>query len=199
MRSIDQTYADPLDLVWIHAAERMEMRVVRSTEVNASWDGNGVLTIGTAETLDADDSLAQMILHEVCHALCEGPGCLKQLDWGLSNFDRSKRVHEHACLRLQAALADRHGMRQFFAATTMFRSYHDGLPADPLAAGEDPAIVMAQAGWERATNGPWAEALNEALNRTAQIAWALHGATAGDSLWHGQGAALVTEDADNVA
>lgn len=163
------------------------MRIERSAEVNASWNGDGVLTIGTPETLDPDDCLAQMVLHEICHALCEGPESLQKMDWGLDNSDPAKRVHEHACLRLQAALAEQYGMRSFFAATTMFRPYYDKLPANPLAAGDDPAIPLAQIGWERANHGPWAPALHEALGRSAQIARALHGLTTEDSLWHSQG------------
>jgi hypothetical protein len=164
----------------------MGMRVERSTEVNASWSGDGVLTIGTAETLDPDDSLAQMILHEACHALVEGPESLTQLDWGLVN-NPDKKAHEHACLRVQAALADEVGMRAFFASTTMFRSYYDQLPADPLADSDDmaeqPAIEMARAAWRRVQQGPWGEALREALRRTAQIATALDGVASEDSLW----------------
>jgi hypothetical protein len=191
VRKIERTYDDPLSLVWIHAAASMGIRIERSAEVNASWNGDGVLTIGTPETLDPDDCLAQMILHEVCHALCEGPESVHRPDWGLENSDPAKRVHEHACLRLQAALADQVGMRSFFAATTMFRPYYDRLPAEPLAASDDaqdgPAIARAQAGWQRAKHGPWAAALDEALRRTAQMARALRGATTEDSLWHGQG------------
>ena len=187
MRSITHTYTDPLSIVWLHAARQMGIRVERSAEVNASWDGAGVLTIGTAETLDPDDCLAQMILHEVCHALCEGPESLVQLDWGLPNIGAESRFHEHACLRLQAALADQVGMRRFFAATTMFRPYYDQLPADPLAAGDVDndalAIHLAAAGWQRAKNGPWAAALDDALRRTAQIASALEGVAEEDSLW----------------
>ncbi|QDT74684.1 hypothetical protein [Lacipirellula limnantheis] len=186
VRKIIKSYDDPLALVWIRAAKEMGIRIVRSAEVNASWDGAGVLTIGTPETLDLDDSLAQMILHEVCHALCEGPDSLTKQDWGLDNFNPAKRVHEHACLRLQAALADQQGMRAFFASTTMFRAYYDRLPADPLADGDDPAIALARAGWQRAQGGPWSAPLREALERTALIARALRGATTDDSLWHGQ-------------
>ena len=182
MRTITKTYSDPLDLVWLHAATRMGMRVERSAEVNASWSGDGVLTIGTPETLDPDDSLAQMILHEACHALVEGPESLSKLDWGLQN-NPDKKAHEHACLRLQAALADQVGMRSFFASTTMFRAYYDALPADPLAEGDDPAIAMAREAWEQANDGPWGVALREALNRTAQIAQALDGVAPVDSLW----------------
>lgn len=187
MREITRQYEDPLTLVWTHAAGRMGMRIVRSTEAYASWDGQSVLTIGSAETLDPDDSLAQMVLHEVCHALVEGPESLQKLDWGLSGAGPDKRVHEHACLRLQAALADRHGLRAFFAATTMFRPYYDDLPADPLAPGDDPAIPLAQAGWGRALHGPWSEPLHDALARTAQISEAVDGAAGPESLWRQQG------------
>ncbi len=191
LRKITQIYTDPLELIWLHAAERMGMRVTRSAEVNASWNGAGVLTIGTAETLDPDDCLAQMILHEACHALCEGPESLTKPDWGLDIGTPDKKVHEHACLRLQAALADQVGLRSFFASTTMFRTYYDRLPGDPLAASDDPAsapaITRAKAGWERAQTGPWAEALREALERTAMVARALSGVTTAGSLWHPPG------------
>lgn len=187
MRKIVKTYADPLNLIWLHAAAQMGMRVERSAEVNASWNGRGVLTIGTPETLDPDDCLAQMILHEVCHALCEGPESLQKPDWGLDSFDPSGKVREHACLRLQAALADQYGIRSFFAATTMFRSYYDRLPAQPLAAGNDPAITLARAAWERANQGPWALPLHDALHRTALVIQAVREVATEDSLWHIQG------------
>jgi hypothetical protein len=161
----------------------MGICIERSSEVNASWNGNGVLTIGTSETLDPDDSLAQMVLHEICHALCEGPESLGRADWGLESFDRSKRIHEHACLRLQAALADQYGLRSFFAATTMFRSYYDQLPESPLT-GEGAEVTMAQAAWDRANRGPWSAPLHSALQRTAKIAQALSGITTESSVWH---------------
>ncbi|QDU92598.1 hypothetical protein [Lignipirellula cremea] len=195
MRKIEKTYADPVSLIWIHAAGRMGMRIERSDEVNVSWNGAGVLTIGTPETLDPDDCLAQMILHEVCHALCEGPACLQQPDWGLESFDPAKRFHEHACLRLQAALADQVGMRSFFAATTMFRAYYDQLPEHPLAGDDDPSLPLAQAAWEQAQHGPWSKPLREALRRTAAIAQALRGVTTSDSLWHIEAAADHSADA----
>lgn len=197
VRKIHSTYRDPLEIIWIDAAAKMGMRVERSREVNASWDGCGTLKIGTPETLDPDDCVAQMILHEVCHALCEGPDCLTKPDWGLDNSDPAKRVHEHACLRLQAALADQYRMRSFFAATTFFRSYYDRLPADPLsdvpsqtdrlADDVDPAVTLAQAAWVRAQQGPWANPLEDALRRSAMIARALDGVTTAESIWHRQG------------
>lgn len=160
------------------------MQIVRSAEVNASWDGESVLTIGTPETLDPDDSLAQMILHEACHALCEGPESLRKPDWGLESFNPAKKVREHACLRLQATFADRYGMRSFFVATTVFRAYYDRLPADPLADVSDPAVAIAREAWTRANASPWSEPLNDALLRTAMIREIVHDIASPESLWH---------------
>lgn len=184
MRKINRKYADPVDLIWLHAAAQMGMRIERSAEVNASWDGKGVLTIGTPETLDPDDCLAQMILHESCHALCEGEHSLHKPDWGLASFDPEKKIREHACLRLQAMFADRYNMRSFYAATTMFRRYYDQLPTDPLSEGNDPAIEIAREAWLRASQSPWAGPLDEALRRTARIAEELRNITDTRSIWH---------------
>ncbi len=184
MRHILRTYTDPVDLIWLHAASQMGMQINRSSEVNASWDGESVLTIGTPETLDPDDCLAQMILHEACHALCEGPQSLKLPDWGLESFNPEKKVREHACLRLQAAFADRYRMRSFFAATTVFRRYYDQIPEDPLGDGNDPAIAVARRAMQYANQGPWAQPLDDALRRTALVAAALDRIADAQSLWH---------------
>lgn len=182
MRQIIHTYEDPLDLIWLHAARQMGMTVVRDDSTFASWDGQGTLTIGTPETLDPDDSLAQMILHETCHALVEGPEAFDKPDWGLDITDRSQLVHEHACLRLQAALADAYGLRTFFASTTDARKYYDALPNNPLA-GDEPAAKLASTGFERATIGPWAEILREALSRTQVVARVVVDLAPDVSLW----------------
>lgn len=180
---ISSRYEDPLDIVWVSAAQAMGMTVVRDPHVFASWDGQGVLRIGVPESLDPDDCLAQMILHEVCHALVEGPVAFGKPDWGLRIDDPAQRYREHACLRLQAALADVHGLRQFFAATTAFREYFDRLPADPLQACDDPAVAPALAGYRRATEGPWADPLNDAFRATAEIASVARRFAGPESLW----------------
>ncbi|MCA9120307.1 MAG: hypothetical protein H6822_33290 [Planctomycetaceae bacterium] len=182
MRPISATYQDPLDLVWLHAASSLGIRVERSAEVFASWDGCGILRIGTPETLDADDSLAQMVLHELCHLLVEGPDAITLPDWGLQN-DPSKVVHEHATLRLQAALADTVGLREFFAATTVFRKYYDQLTDHPLEAGDDPAIDLALVAWHRSRAEPWAGPLDRALRLTAELAHVVQNIAPSDSLW----------------
>ncbi len=183
MRPINSAYNDPLDIIWITTAARMGMRVERSHEVFAAWDGQGVLTVGTNETLDPDDTLAQMVLHETCHALVEGPAAVNKPDWGLDITDRSQLVHEHACLRLQASLAQPHGLREFFASTTNARRYYDALPEDPLRGEDDPAVPLANVGHDRAINGPWSDAIQSALRATAALAAVVRPFTCKNSLW----------------
>lgn len=194
-REILLRYDDPLDLVWLHCAKRLGMTVVRSREVFAAWDGAGTLTVADERDFDPDDCLAQLIFHELCHALVAGPEALTLTDWGLCNRDDRDLGSEFATHRLQAALADRHGLRAFMGPTTEHRPYYDGLPADALGPGElvqatgqadevDEAVrAAARAGWDRATSGPWAEPLDDALAATAAMAQALGGAAPEGSLW----------------
>ena len=163
------TYLDPLDAIWLTVAARVGFRVERSAEVYASTDGKGVMTIGTPSTLDPDDCLAQMILHELCHSLIEGAESLGVPDFGLDNESERHVVREHACLRLQAWLTDKHGLRQALAPTTDFRSYYDELPEDPFGGEEDPATGVAKLGAARSEEGPWAPHLQEGLEATAKI------------------------------
>lgn len=181
-RSIDYSYGDPLELIWRRTAAAMQITIRRSSEVYASWDGDGTLTLGDSEDLDADDCLAQMILHELCHALIEGQEALVKTDWGLANEDDRDAVRELAAMRLQAALLTPHGLRQFLAVTTDWRASYDALPEDPLE-GEDEAAALARHGWERAHAGPWARPINDALTATAAIAQATTVFADPGSLW----------------
>ena len=167
-------YLDPLDAIWLTVAARVGFRVERSGEVYASTDGRGVMSIGDAGTLDPDDCLAQMILHELCHSLIEGAQSLRVPDFGLENESARDVVREHACLRLQAWLTERHGLRQVLAPTTDFRSYYDDLPSDPFS-GEDAAIGLARAGAARSEEAPWAPHLGEGLRATAEVVRAAKG------------------------
>ena len=169
-REITHRYDDPLDLIWTTAAERMGFRVTRSANVYASTDGRGTLIIGTDETLDADDSLAQMIFHELCHSLVEGLDSLDKEDWGLANQDDRHTSREYACLRLQAALGAPHGLRYFFAPTTDHRAFFDALGDDPLAPHYNKEAVLARRGLTLSEFAPWGPHLQEALAATAQIA-----------------------------
>jgi hypothetical protein len=178
-RQVHHRYLDPLDQVWLATARRIGLRIERSGEVYASTDGGGTLRLGAHATLDADDCLAQMIFHELCHALVEGPASFGHPDWGLDNTGARDVAREHACLRTQATLASRHGLRALLAPTTDFRVFYDHLSEDPLAPGapaaavEDPSIALAWAAVRRAGEPPWAPHLERALHATAVIAGAV--------------------------
>lgn len=181
-RQIEFEYTDPLDLVWIHAARRAGIEVLRDPEVNASWDGRGVLRIGTPDVLDADDCLAQMILHEMCHALVAGENGFALADWGLEYENSADQVFEKAALRLQAAFADRFGLRRFLASTTIYREYYDAIGQEPLA-GEDPAASRARTAMSYAVKIGWQAIIDDALRATRTIANVVAGLAGSQSLW----------------
>lgn len=189
-RPILHQYADPLSIIWLACAKQVGYRVVRTAEAYASTDGKRTLLIAEDAMLDADDSLAQMILHELCHALVEGEQGEQQVDWGLDNTSSRDIWREHACLRLQAYLAGSVGMRDFFAPTTDFRvKFWNQLPADPLMADasqggrREPSCVAARIGAWRASMPRWQLPLQAALSASATIASAVQ-----------QAAALIAED-----
>lgn len=167
-RAIDHRYEDPLDTLWLETARRVGLRVERSDEVFAATDGKGTLIVGAPSTLDADDSLAQMIFHELCHSLVEGPESFELEDWGLDNVDDRHRDNEYACLRAQAVLARRYGLGVFFAPTTDHRSFYDALGDDPLS-GDDASVWMARRALNRVSRDPWGPHLEAALEATRQM------------------------------
>lgn len=183
MRTIQYVYQDPLDIIWTSAARAMGIEVERDNDVFASWDGCQTLRIGKADSLDADDSLAQMIFHEICHALVQGPENFNQPDWGLENDEPNHIVREHACLRLQATLAQKYGLRNFLATTTDFRTYYDQLPTDPMSDLNDNSVPLALAGLERAENGAWSGPLALAMEQTQAIAKIVKPLASDESLW----------------
>jgi hypothetical protein len=156
--------------VWLGAARRIGLAVVRTPDAYAATDGNGTLAIGDDSMLDADDSLAQMIFHELCHSLVEGEESFGKPDWGMDNTGPDHDWREHACLRLQWVLTGRHGLRVLFAPTTDFRAFWDRLSGDVLADRTDRSVQAAILGLRRAELPPWAPALGEALAATARIA-----------------------------
>ncbi|HJL17852.1 MAG TPA: YkgJ family cysteine cluster protein [Sandaracinaceae bacterium LLY-WYZ-13_1] len=171
-RPITHRYEDPLDAIWRRAAALIGLRIERSDACWAATDGRGTLVLGTAETLDPDDCLAQMVFHELCHSLVQGPASFERPDWGLDNESDRDLPREHACLRAQAHLAGRHGLRDVLAPTTDHRAFYDALPADPLC-GDAPSVPLARRAVSRARRAPWAPHLEDALRATATIARAV--------------------------
>lgn len=182
-RPIQHRYEDPLDAIWIKAAADLGLRIVRSAEVFASYDGKGTLTISEANEFDADDCLAQMIFHEICHWLVAGRRGSQLEDWGLSNIDDRDLVYEYAAIRVQASLSQPFGLRPFMAITTDWRPYWDALPFDPLSEGDDPAIELAREGAHLARLEPFKGVLDRALAATATIGDLVRDVADEDSLW----------------
>ena len=182
-RPIIHHYQDPVDLIWLRAAADLGLNVERSADAYAAYDGKGTLTISVTDDFDADDCLAQMIFHEICHWLVSGLGARDLADWGLSNTSRRDLVYEYACHRLQAALAAPFGLRDFMGVTTSWRPYWDALPEDPLKDGGDPAIAIAQAGFQLAQTQPFQSVLTRSLSATAAIADAVRSVSPTSSLW----------------
>jgi len=191
-REVTHRYEDPLDRIWIGCAQRIGLVVERDPSAFATTDGRGRLLLATDEHLDGDDCLAQMIFHELCHSLVEGPDSLTKSDWGLDNETLYTEgagkddVREHACLRLQALLTRPLGLARVLAPTTDFRSsYWDAIGPDPLDPPDDPAVVLARAAALRVESKPWGPHLGEALRATAEVARqvAQYGAQDGASLW----------------
>jgi Fe-S-cluster containining protein len=174
-RAIHHRYVDPLDQIWLACASRLGLRVVRSADAYATYDpGTRTLAIADDASLDPDDCLGQMIFHELCHALVEGDDAFARPDWGLDNETDRDTGREHACLRVQAVLAARHGLRAFLAPTTDYRTaFWDRLPADPLADRDDPSVQAAILALRRAATPPWRPVLDDALAATARIAAAV--------------------------
>jgi len=167
-RVVTRTYKDPLDTVWIEVARRVGYEVRRSDTCFASIAPDGRMILGAAETLDADDCLAQMIFHELCHSLVQGPAGHGVLDWGLDNETARDVPREHATLRVQATLAAELGLRAVLAPTTDFRVFYDALPDDALA-GDPIEVELAHAALKRADEAPWGPHLRAGLAATRQI------------------------------
>lgn len=198
-RTVSHRYVDPLDAVWLECARRVGLKVVRAADAYASTDGAGTLILTDPGGFDEDDCLAQMILHELCHALVQGEASWRWVDWGLDNEGSRDDVLEHACLRLQAALLQPLGLRRVLAPTTDFRSYYDALPADAFeerVPGDRPSALRARAAWARADQPPVGPHLRMALTATASI---LHATRSFAFATHNRPAMINEGQADTIS
>jgi hypothetical protein len=174
VRPITARYVDPLDLVWMSTCKRLGLSPIRrNPAVFAMTDGTGLLELAPKADLDPDDTAAQQIFHELCHWITNGEATFTERDWGFPLSDEDD-WREYACLRLQAALADRHGLRTMFASTGTFRPYFDRLGADALAPFDDSEleariVARAREALVLADGPPWGEPLRDALAATAAL------------------------------
>lgn len=169
MRVVQHQYRDPLDHIWLDTAKRIGFSVFRTDEAFAHSDGKNGIHIAHPKHLDEDDCLAQMIFHELCHSLVEGPDAFEKQDWGLVNDSKVDVSREHGCLRVQATLADRYGLRHVLAPTTEFRVFYDALGDQVLEDNTISSIRLAKSALRLAHTPPWSPHLHSALAATSQI------------------------------
>ncbi|TVQ88773.1 MAG: hypothetical protein EA397_16380 [Deltaproteobacteria bacterium] len=172
VRPILTRYVDPYELVWLSAAARLGLTVRRDPNVYSMTDGQGLLALANREALDPDDTLSQQVLHEICHWLVAGPESFGARDWGYELEVPLDDPREHACLRLQASLADRYGLRKLLAPTGLYRPYYDALPAAPerVDPAQEPEVAqLLPPALARTQQEPWWSALDQALRATAAI------------------------------
>ena len=98
--------ADTITQAWVLAATHMGFEVRRSADAWAAYDGFGTITVSDDGGLDAADSAAALILHELCHFATQGAASRALPDWGLTTADPGPEEHrrERAAVRVQRAL-----------------------------------------------------------------------------------------------
>jgi hypothetical protein len=131
-----------IDEIWLHAAGQLGFAVIRSESAYASTDGRGTIIVGTDDTLDIDDCVAQLVFHELCHALVEGESKLQEIDWGLENTNERDISREYSALRLQAHLSDSAELRTYMPPTTQWRPYYESLPNIAIDGNDEAADVV---------------------------------------------------------
>ena len=172
-RPILSRYTDPLELIWLATAKRLGMTIRRNPSIFSATDGSGLLELGPRTDLDADDTLAQMVFHEICHWVTNGKETFTERDWGFP-LDVELDAREHACLRLQAWWTTQFGVRTLLAPTSTFRDYYNRIPADPLQPMDDSewekeVVFLASAAVERTREEPWTGTVDRALEATRQL------------------------------
>ena len=119
--------------------------------------------------LDPDDTLAQILLHELIHHFVQGQPSYSSPDWGLDNTTEKHVVNEHAALLMQAALLDIYGLRNILVPTTDFRSFYERIPQPAPVSTETEAQRLASSGLNRLMNHPSYASLNRELTRIRDL------------------------------
>ena len=172
-RPILSRYVDPVELIWLSTAKELGLTIRRNPSIFSATDGSGLLELGPRTDLDADDTLAQMVLHEICHWVTNGKDTFEERDWGFP-LDIELDPREHACLRLQAWWTGHHGLREVMAPTSSFRDYYNRIPDNPLEPMDDSewelnVVGLAKEAIQRGQTDPWVGPVNRALEATRQV------------------------------
>ena len=175
---------DVVDQLWIDLLATAGITVRRDASCFVSYDGAGTLLLAPKADLDPDDTVAALLLHELCHCAVRGDAMRgdagrEQPDWGLTYAAEPDLSDEHAVLRLQRWLATQVGLAAVLHPTTEHRVYYDALAlcafaeelTDPrFAAQEDKVIEIATRARKWLTAQRWWPALDQTLQKTAAAA-----------------------------
>ncbi len=151
------------DPLWVALLEQAGFRLARRSASYVWYDGRGEVAIAPDEELDADDTLAQIILHEMIHLLVQGEEARTEPDWGLDNLTDRDAYLEEAALLMQLRLLRQWGLEAVLVPTTDFRSYYLAEAATEARADR---LQAAAAGWARWLDWPQREAAEAALRAT---------------------------------
>ncbi len=121
---LSQAVRDELGGVWCRALEALGLRLRRGSDAFVSYDGRGTLWIAPDADLDPEDTLAQLIFHEVCHWAVEGEDAGQRVDWGFGPPSEDT-TPERRCLELQAGAARHFGLARLMRPTTEFAPWYD--------------------------------------------------------------------------
>ena len=151
------------DPLWVELLEQAGFRLARRSTSYVWYDGRGEVAIAPDEELDADDTLAQIILHEMVHLLVQGEAARTEPDWGLDNLTDSDAYLEEAALVVQLRLLSLWGLEAVLVPTTDFRGYY---LTEAASEARTDRLSAAEAGWERWLLWPHREAAERALAAT---------------------------------
>ena len=112
-----------IEAVWRAAVEQLGFAVVRTNEAYATSDGRGAIAIGVDAALDGDDAFAQLVFHELCHAITQGQAAMRNLIGGSTTFPSTSFASTPACgcrrrSHRRSACARRWPRRRRIARTT---------------------------------------------------------------------------------
>ncbi len=153
------------DPLWVELLAQAGFRLARRSTSYVWYDGRGEVAIAPDEELDADDTLAQIILHEMIHLLVQGEEARTEPDWGLDNLTDSDAHLEEAALVMQRRLLTSWGLEAVLVPTTDFRAYYLAEAATEARADR---LEAAEAGWARWLVWPQREAAEAALRATCE-------------------------------
>jgi hypothetical protein len=151
------------DPLWVALLEQAGFRLARRSASYVWYDGRGEVAIAPDEELDADDTLAQIILHEMIHLLVQGEEARTEPDWGLDNLTDRDAYLEEAALVMQLRLLRQWGLEAVLVPTTDFRGYY---LTEASAEARANRLQAAAAGWARWLAWPQREAAERALRAT---------------------------------